>query len=141
MSYVDREPAAALFVNKGIDKFAIDIAVLLNTLNVSPMICSMHRCVDCRSTCDGTYCRICQALQECRDCSRRLSARLFAERNDVCNTCVRRHQRSRHRAALGSVVEEQEIPVSEDDGDFRVFIDQNEENILQFLKEAVNRHG
>jgi hypothetical protein len=101
----------------------------------------MDRCVNCRVTCDGTYCRVCQALQECRDCGRRLSARLFTERNDVCNTCVRRHQRFRLRTALGGVVEEREIPVSEDDGDLRVFIDQNEDNIVQFLEEAINRHG
>jgi hypothetical protein len=42
---------------------------------------------------------------------------------------------------LGGVVEEREIPVSEDDGDLRVFIDQNEDNIVQFLEEAINRHG
>jgi hypothetical protein len=130
-SYVDREPAAVLFVNKRIDEFAINIEC----------VCSMDRCVNCRTTCDGTYCHVCQALQECRDCGRRLSARLFAERNEVCNTCMRRHQRSRHRTALGGVVEEREIPVSEDDRDLRIFIDQNEDNIVQFLDEAINRHG
>jgi hypothetical protein len=101
--------------------------------------CSMDRCVNCRVTCVGTYCRVCQALQECRDyCGKRLSARLFTERKDVCNTYVRRHKRFRLRTALGGVVEEREIPVSEDDGDLRVFIDQNEDNSTQFLEEAIN---
>ncbi len=80
-------------------------------------------------------------MHECRDCGRRLSARLFTQQGDVCNTCARKHQHSRHRTALGGVVEEREIPTSEDDGDLRVFLDQNEDDIVQFLEEAINRHG
>jgi hypothetical protein len=79
--------------------------------------------------------RICQALQECRGCGRRLSARLFSQRNDVCNAWVRRHQRFRLRTALSGVVEKREISVSEDDGDLCVYLEQNEDNIVQFLEE------
>jgi hypothetical protein len=104
-------------------------------------LCSIDRCVNCRVSCDGTYCRVCQALKECRDCGRRLSARLFTQRNDVSNMYVKRHQRFRLRTALSGDVEERDIPISEDDGDLRVFLDQNEDNIEQFLEEAINRHG
>jgi hypothetical protein len=52
-------------------------------------------------------------------------------------------KRQRHilRTALGGVVEQREILVSEDDGDLRVFLDQNEDNSVQFLEGAINRHG
>ena len=101
---------------------------------------TMDRCVNCRVPCDGTYCCICQNLTECQKCGRRLSAQLYTQRDDVCNTCVRRNQRSTHRTAMEGVVEEYDIPTSETDVDLHVFIDQHEDDITRILDEAVNRH-
>lgn len=101
----------------------------------------MDRCTNCRMPCDGTYCRVCQDLKECQECGRRLSEHLYTQRDDICNTCVRRRQRSIHRTAMNGVVEEREIPTSETDSDVNVFLQQHEDDITQILNEAVNRHG
>jgi hypothetical protein len=72
-------------------------------------------------------------------CRRRLSAQLYTQRDDVCNTCVRRRQRSLHRTAMEGTVEEHEIPKSEIDADVHVFLNQNqrESEIKRILEEAV----
>jgi hypothetical protein len=90
---------------------------ILNDINESEYSYVMDRCANCRVACDGTYCRICQDLKECAECGRRLSAQLYTQRDDVCNTCVRRSQRSLHRTAMEGTVEEYEIPTSETDAD------------------------
>ena len=101
----------------------------------------MDRCKNCRVPCDGTYCRICQDLKECHECKRRLSAQLYTERDDVCNTCVRRSQRAVHRTAMEGAVEEHEIPTSETDVDIHVFLNRHEEDIRRLLEDAIDRHG
>jgi hypothetical protein len=89
---------------------------------------------------DGMYCRICQDHQEREECERRLSAQLFTQRDDVCNTCVRRSQRSLHRTAMEGTVEEHEITTA-GDADVYVFLNQHEGEITRFLEETVNRNG
>ena len=101
----------------------------------------MDRCSNCRVPCDGTYCRLCQTLTECVECGRRLSALLYTQSNEVCNTCMRRRNRAVHRTALDGVVEEFEIPTSETDVDINVFLEQREDEITRVLEEAINRHG
>jgi hypothetical protein len=113
----------------------------LNDINESEYCYVMDRCANCRVACDGTYCRICQDLKECVECGRRLSAQLYTQRDDMCNTCVRRSQRSLHRTAMEGTVEEHEIPTSETDADVHVFLNQHEDEITRILEEAVNRHG
>jgi hypothetical protein len=113
----------------------------LKYINESEYYYVMDRCVNCRVACDGTYCRICQDLKECGECGRRLSAQLYTQRDDVCNTCVRRSQRSLHRTAMEGTVEEYELPTSETDADIHIFLNQNEDERTRILEEAVNRHG
>jgi hypothetical protein len=101
---------------------------------------TMDRCVNCRLPCDGTYCTICRDQRECERCSRRLPPRLFTQRDDVCNICVRKSQQPRVRTAVDRIVEEHEIPVADNAGDLHVFLDEHEDAVLRTLVDAVDRH-
>ena len=113
----------------------------MNYINESEYCYVMDRCANCRVACDGTYCRVCQDLKECVECGRRLSDQLYTQRDDVCNTCVRRSQRLLHRTAMEGTVEEHEIPTSENDVDIHVFLNQSEGEITRIPEESINRQG
>lgn len=100
---------------------------------------TMNRCKNCRVACDGTYCRLCYDLRECESCHRRLTPRLFTIRDSVCDTCVRKSQTV--RSALNGIVQEHEIPISGNDGDLHVFLDEHERNVVSILEQAINQHG
>lgn len=73
-------------------------------------------------------------------CSRRLPQRRFTQRNDVCDTCLRKTQHPLVRTAVGRIVEEHDMPIAGNDGDLHVFMDEQEDTVMQLLEEAVNRH-
>jgi hypothetical protein len=75
------------------------------------------------------------------ECGKRLSAQLYTQQDDVCSTCVRRSQRSLHRTAMEETVEKYELPTSKTDADVHIFLNQNGDEIMRILEEAVNRHG
>ena len=100
----------------------------------------MERCRNCRIPCDENYCNICSGLRECQLCGRRLSERLFTLNDTVCDICTRKNQHANVRTAIGGIVEEQEIPTLETDSDLHIFMDQHENEIMQSLEQAVNRH-
>jgi hypothetical protein len=70
----------------------------------------------------------------------RLSSRLFTLRDSVCDTCVSR-KRQTVRSASNGVVEEHEIPISGNDGDLHVFLDEHERDVESILKRAIDQHG
>ena len=74
-------------------------------------------------------------------CHRRLQARLFTLRDEICDTCVRKSLSPTVRTALEGVVEEHEIRTSEPDGNLQVFMDENEHEIVRILQQAVNQHS
>jgi hypothetical protein len=51
-----------------------------------------------------------------------------------------KNQQPRVRAAVDRIVEEQEIPVSDNAGDSHVFMNEHENVVLRTLEDAVNRH-
>jgi hypothetical protein len=101
---------------------------------------TMDCCVNYRLPCDGTYCTICRDLRECVRCSRRRPPRLFTQRDDVWDICVRKSQQPRVRTAVDRIVEEHEIPVADNAGDLHVFMDEHEDVVLRTVEDAVNRH-
>ena len=54
--------------------------------------------------------------------------------------CLRKIQHPAVRTAVEGVVEEHEIRTSEQDGDVHVYMNERENDIVQTLQEAVNRH-
>ena len=79
--------------------------------------------------------------RECQECGRRLSAQLYTEQDEVCNTCARKKQRSLHQTAMEDTVEEHVTPTSETDVDIDAFINQHEDDITRTLEDVAERHG
>ena len=100
----------------------------------------MARCRNCRVQCDGDYCCICRDLRECDQCGRHLQARLFTQRDSICDTCYRKSQHPTVRTALEGVVEEHVIRTSELDGDLHIYLNDHENEIVRILHQAVNQH-
>ena len=120
--------------------YIISAVVPNSQTNYCDWIVNMDRCKNCRVACDGTYCRLCCDLCECEWCHRRLTPRLFTLRDSKCDTCVRKSQTSVRRAFDG-IVEEHEIPISGNDGDLHVFLNERERDVISILIEAINHHG
>jgi hypothetical protein len=84
---------------------------------------------------------MCRDLRECERCIRRLALRLLTQRDDVCDTCARKSQQPSVKTVVDRIVEEHEIPVSDNAGDMRVLMDEHEDVVLRTLVDAVNDTG